>query len=269
MRSTGWREPDDHHLVVLTQNAWGGAALWGHRRALLARLIRDLQPGIVGLQEVHAPAAAGGAGQAGELAALAGGYRAWFAPGRVAASGACEGVALLCREDVEVIDHSVEALTLDRDDPLEGHSQRVVLRAAIRRGPAVLDVLVTHLSLSRSARLRTVRELLAFAARERRRSGSAGAVLMGDLNALPGEEAIRHLQGDAPDAGWLDAWSHLHPRAPGGTWPAGLPLRRIDYVFAQPKDRWTVVRCDRMPYAGSDHLGIAAELRIDADLGPS
>ena len=256
------REPEDHDTVVLSQNAWGGAALWGERRVLLARLISELRPSVVGLQEVHAAAAAGDAGQAGELAALAGGYRAWFAPGRIAASGACEGVALLCREDVEVLDHSVEALTLDRNDPFEGDSQRVVLRAAVRRGAAIIDLLVTHLSLSRSARLRTVRELLACAARERRRSGSVGAVLMGDFNALPGEEAIGFLQGDAADAGWLDAWKHLHPRASGGTWPAGFPIRRIDYVFAQPKDRWTVVRCDRMPFSGSDHLGIAAQLRI-------
>jgi endonuclease/exonuclease/phosphatase family metal-dependent hydrolase len=224
---------------------------------------------VVGLQEVHAPALGDSTGQAGELAALAGGYKAWFAPGRIAASGACEGVALLCREDIEVLDHSVEALTLDRDDPFEGASQRVVLRAAIRRGAAIIDVLVTHLSLSRAARLRTVRELLAFAARERRRSGSAGALLMGDFNALPGEEAIGFLRSDAADAGWLDAWSHLHPRAPGGTWPAGFPIRRIDYVFAQPKDRWTVVRCDRLPFAGSDHLGVAAQLRIDGAFASS
>jgi len=73
---------------------------------------------------------------------------------------------------------------------------------------------------------------------------------------------MNRLQEDAPDAGWLDAWSHLHPGAPGATWPAGLPLRRIDYIVAQPRDRWTVVRCDRMPFAGSDHLGLAAQLRL-------
>ncbi len=254
----------DHDLVILTQNIWGGAALWERRRTMLARLISDLRPGIIGLQEVHAPGASGDLGQAGELARLAGGYRAWFAPGRVAAGGECEGVALLCREDIEVLDHSLEALTLDREDPFERDSQRVVLRAAIRHAGAVIDVLVTHLSLSKRARARTVRELVRFAAREREKSGSLGAVLMGDFNALPSEEAVCYLQASAGDGCWLDAWTQAHPGKAGGTWPAGLPLRRIDYVFVQPAEGWTVTRCERAPFSGSDHHGVVAWLRLGA-----
>ncbi|WP_437278902.1 endonuclease/exonuclease/phosphatase family protein [Sorangium sp. So ce375] len=254
----------DRDLVVLTQNIWGGVALWERRRTMLARLIGDLRPGLIGLQEVHAPMPSGDLGQAGELSRLAGGYRAWFAPGRVAASGECEGVALLCREDIEVLDHSVEALTLDRDDPFERDSQRVVLRAAIRHAGAVVDVLVTHLSLSKRARARTVRELVSFAARERQKSGSHGAVLMGDFNALPSEEAVCYLQASAGNGSWLDAWTQAHPGKVGGTWPAGLPLRRIDYVFVQPGEGWTITRCERAPFSGSDHHGVAAWLRLGA-----
>ncbi|WP_437676280.1 endonuclease/exonuclease/phosphatase family protein [Sorangium sp. So ce131] len=252
----------DREIVFLTQNIWGGVALWERRRTMLARLISEMRPGVIGLQEVHAQAARGDLGQAGELARLAGGYRAWFAPGRVAAGGECEGVALLCREDIEVIDHSLEALTLDRDDPFERDSQRVVLRAAIRQAGAVVDVLVTHLSLSRRARARTVRELVSFAARERQKSGSVGAVMMGDFNALPSEEAVCFLRASAGDARWVDAWMHTHPGKTGGTWPAGLPLRRIDYVFVQPGDGWTIARCERAPFSGSDHHGVAAWLRL-------
>ncbi len=36
---------------------------------MLARLIGDLRPGLIGLQEVHAAAASGDLGQAGELSA--------------------------------------------------------------------------------------------------------------------------------------------------------------------------------------------------------
>jgi endonuclease/exonuclease/phosphatase family metal-dependent hydrolase len=249
----------DADLTVLTQNAWGGVPLWPERRDLLARHLRALGPDVVGLQEVHAPAV-DGAHQAGEIAELAGGYRTWFAPGRVARGGACEGVALLVREEIEVIEHSVEALTLDRGDPFERDSQRIVLRAAIREAGRVLDVLVTHLSLSRQARARTARELLAFAARERARSGSEGAILMGDLNALPGEEAIAILEGEG---GWIDAWRRLHPGARGGTWPAGLPVRRIDYVFVQPGAGWAIEACERTAFAGSDHVGVMVRIRMD------
>ena len=43
---------EDRDLVILTQNIWGGVALWERRRTMLARLIGDLRPGIIGLQEV-------------------------------------------------------------------------------------------------------------------------------------------------------------------------------------------------------------------------
>jgi endonuclease/exonuclease/phosphatase family metal-dependent hydrolase len=215
------RPASEAELSVLTQNAWGGVPLWDHRCETLAKTIRGLRPAVIGLQEIHAGSAEEGRSQASEIAHLAAGYRAWFAPGRVTATGACEGVALLCREDIEVIERSIEALTLDRTDPFEGEHQRIVLRAAIRWDGAVIDVLVTHLSLSRRARTRTVRELLSFAERERERSGSVGAVLMGDFNAPPSEEAIArvwhrdHLAGRVPAAA-----DRLHLR------PARRPLDR-------------------------------------------
>jgi len=200
-------------------------------------------------------------GRGGEqIARIVGHYKSWFAPGRIWPEGRCEGVALLIRDDIEVLAHSVEALTLDRDDPFERESQRIVLRAAIRpRGAEVVDVLVTHLSLSRQARARTARELLDFAARERGKSGSVGAVLMGDLNAGPSEEAIAIIEADG---GFVDAWRHVHPAARGGTWPAGVPLRRIDYVFVQPGEGWSIVGCERTPFSGSDHLGVAARIHM-------
>ena len=189
----GWPAMDESSLVVLTQNAWGGAPLWAQRRERLARAIADLGPDVVGLQEIHAPTPSGDGSQAHELAELAGGYDAWFAPGRVTASGHAEGVALLVkRSSLVALDRSVLALSLDAADPLEGPHQRVVLRAAVRRGDTVVDVLCTHLSLSRRARERTLGELGAFAARERERSGSEGAVLVGDFNAPPQEPALRH-----------------------------------------------------------------------------
>lgn len=252
-------------LSVLTQNAWGGVPLWERRCEALSRRLRALRPAVVGLQEIHAERADGVSNQASEIARHVPGYRVWFAPGRVAASGACEGVALLCREDIEVREHSVEALTLDRNDPFEGEHQRIVLRAAIRWRDAPIDVLVTHLSLSAGARTRTIRELVAFAERERYKSGSVGAVLMGDFNATPRETAIASLGHG--ERGWLDTWQHVHGAAPGGTWPAGLPIRRIDYVFVQPASHWIVTACDRLPFSGSDHLGVMASLTLAGSTG--
>lgn len=251
-------------VVVVTQNVWGHAGAWPARRALLARRLGALRPHAIGLQEVHAPAVFGAPSQAHELADEIGGYETVFAPGRVEAGGACEGVALLCRLDVT--EHAVEALTLDRDDPWEGDSQRIVLAATLDTSIGPVDVLVTHLSLSERARRRTVLELADFAARHERRSASIGAVLIGDFNALPAESAMRAVtEPGAPGGPWIDAWSAAHGARPrGGTWPAILPLRRIDYVLARPHARWRVEQCDRLPFSGSDHLGLYARLRAFA-----
>src|ERR1700688_4916957 len=106
----------DTSLVVLTQNAWGGAPLWSRRRERLAQAIASLGPDVVGLQEIHAPTARGDGSQAHELAELAGGYDAWFAPGRVTKSGHAEGVALLVKRPTVVLERKVLALSLDGKD---------------------------------------------------------------------------------------------------------------------------------------------------------
>lgn len=248
-------------LVVLTQNAWGGAGAWEARRDLLAKVIAAHRPHVVGLQEVHAPSVSGATSQAHQIAARIGGYDTFFAPGRVRHNGSCEGVAILCRHGVR--EHAVEALTLDPEDPWDGESQRVVLCAQLDLPVGPVDVFVTHLSLSAKARHRTVRELLAFTARERRRSGSVGAVLMGDLNATPDDPAFGALVSPPDeDQAWLDVWSHAHGDAKGGTWPALFPFRRIDYQLVQPLGGWHVLACQRLRFAGSDHLGVLARLKL-------
>jgi endonuclease/exonuclease/phosphatase family metal-dependent hydrolase len=148
-------------------------------------------------------------------------------------------------------------LSLDSGDVREGRHQRVVLRASVRRGGAVIDVLATHLSLSKRARERTLAEIVAFAVRERRQSGSAGAVLVGDFNATPLEPALMLLDGAA---GWLDAWEQANPDGSGATWPAAVPFRRIDYVWVRPGEGWSIAECRRMPIAGSDHVGLWARV---------
>jgi endonuclease/exonuclease/phosphatase family metal-dependent hydrolase len=244
-------------LLVMTQNAWGGAPLWHRREARLARILHDLRPAVLGLQEIHAAAPTGDDSQAHGLARRAGGYRASFWPGEIAEGGACEGVALLCRDDVEVLGQAVIRLSLDRDDPLDRVTQRVLARTSIRFAGEVVDVLVAHLSISKRARARTVAEVLAFAAEGRVASGSRGALLMGDLNASPKEAPIQDLS-----KAWTDAWATTHPGEAGGTWPVIAPIVRIDYVFAQLGEGWAIEDCKRLPFAGCDHRGLMAVVSL-------
>jgi endonuclease/exonuclease/phosphatase family metal-dependent hydrolase len=243
-------------LEALTQNAWGGFPCWPDRRALLAERIAALRPEVVGLQEIHR---VGERSQAHELAERIGGYAVHFAPGRISKGGGAEGVAILSR--LEAHAHAPHALTLDRSDRFEGENQRIVLGITIDHPEGPIDVFVTHLSLSRIARTRTAVELLAFVADVGAQSKSIGAVLMGDLNATEDEPAVSCLAAD-----WIDAFRDRHPRG-GGTWPAFLPFRRLDYVFARPRARFVVESCRTIPWSGSDHLGVLARLRVVARTG--
>lgn len=243
-------------ITVLTQNIWGAGPLWSRRRRRLARKLASLAPDIAGLQEVHSPAADGPSSQAHELADLAGGYHAVFAPGRIARSGRCEGVAILCRHPV--VEHSMRALTLDRGDLLDRIGPRVVLRAVVDSPEGLLEVFVTHLSLSRRARARTVPELLAFTSADGSRSAHLRSVLMGDLNAGPEDPSIAALRR----AGWVDAWSAAGAatRRAGGTYPSFAPWRRIDRILVRPAETWAVRDCRREAVWGCDHLGVVARL---------
>ena len=244
-------------MIALTQNLWGGAPLWTVRRKSLARRIAEIRPDFVGLQEVHALDPEGFGNQAQELGDLVGGYEAIFAPGRVTRSGPCEGLAILSRH--VIIASKALTLSQDRGDRLDRLGPRIVVRALIDLPGGPVDIFVTHLALSARARIRTTRELLGFVDRERSRSMGLGAVLMGDLNAGPVDEAISILES----ADWLDTWKAANgPRARGATWPAIAPSRRIDYVFIQPPAKWQVVGCRREPASGSDHLGLVASLEL-------
>lgn len=251
--------PSASDFLVMTQNAWGGAPLWRRREERLARILTERSPAVLGMQEIRAASASGNESQAHSLARRASGYTPFFWPGHVAADGACEGVALLCRDDLVVLEHATERLSLDPDDVLDRVTQRVVSRTSLRFRGVVIDVLVAHLPISKRARARTVHEVLTFAEEGRKASGSVGAVLMGDFNASPREEPIHDLA-----ASWTDAWSALHPGQPGATWPSVAPMTRIDYVFVQLGKDWTIVEAERAPFAGSDHAGVMARIRPPA-----
>lgn len=244
-------------LVVMTQNAWGGAPVWRDRERRLAQILERRRPTVLGLQEIRAASASEGESQAHDLARRAGGYRALFWPGQVEPDGRCEGNALLCRDDVEVIEQASQWLSLDRDDPLDRVTRRVIARTTLGLAGQRVDVFLAHMPISKGARTRTVQEVLAFAKEGRRISRSSGAVLMGDLNAAPGEASIVALTAE-----WTDVWRHQHPRALGGTWPSVSPFIRIDYILAQPGEGWTITGCERAPFAGSDHRGVLATLCI-------
>jgi exonuclease III len=125
------------------------------------------------------------------------------------------------------------------------------------------------------ARLRSVDSLLEWA------GGAAddNTVLMGDLNSVARGDVPRvaamplwlrlllrfdggirtDVQDRLADAGWVDAFRHLHPADPGYTLPALAPQVRLDYALVPPPLLPLVTACAPAVDAplvvrASDHL---------------
>ena len=138
------------------------------------------------------------------------------------------------------------------DYPLPGRLRgRGALLAKFGEGRDALAVMVAHLSLSAPSRARQlgfIAELL---------EDYPHVVLMGDLNTDVGSIEMRQ----------LFARSRLQPPAqPTPTFPSWKPKRALDHILASPsvalEKVWT------LPQAFSDHLALAAEIRLPADKQP-
>ena len=104
-------------------------------------------------------------------------------------------------------------------------------------------------------------------------AGTSGkAVLLGDLNSLPGTEAA----ASVASVGFVDSWHAVHPRLPGYTCCFPEDLRktqpgldqRIDYVFVRGLTPLTAKVVGGHPFdhrSGlwpSDHAGLVATEKL-------
>jgi endonuclease/exonuclease/phosphatase family metal-dependent hydrolase len=127
---------------------------------------------------------------------------------------------------------------------------RGALLAQFGEGDSALAVMIAHLSLSAPARTRQlgfIAELL---------QDFPHAVLMGDLNAEPDSVEMRH----------LFAKCNLQPPPQSTpTFPSWKPRRALDHILTSPAIRLEKVWA--LPQAFSDHLPLAAEIRLPAHVG--
>jgi endonuclease/exonuclease/phosphatase family metal-dependent hydrolase len=127
---------------------------------------------------------------------------------------------------------------------------RGALLAQFGEGEHALAVMVAHLSLSAPARVRQlgfIAELL---------HDFPHAVLMGDLNTEPHSAEMKHL---------FSKCGLEPPAQPTPTFPSWKPRRALDHILTSSAitvdKRWT------LPQAFSDHLSLAAEVRLPAHVG--
>jgi endonuclease/exonuclease/phosphatase family metal-dependent hydrolase len=235
---------------VLTWNVWGEHGPYAQRVERIAKVVRELDPDVVALQEW--------AGQD-------------FGYDHVTAraGGMC---ATLSRWPV--IRHEERTLP---GGPTPGAA--LFTELAGPRGPLqVFNVALGAYRLTDSGhRQDQVRALTAFVVQAA--AGRNPVVVCGDFNAPPDADEIRMLTGRTapalPGVVFYDAWEVAGTGGPGHTWsndnpfarPALFPDRRFDYVFSawpRPGGAGHPVRCEVVgdgPEPGSDHYGVVADLR--------
>ncbi|MEU6847554.1 endonuclease/exonuclease/phosphatase family protein [Streptomyces sp. NPDC046716] len=225
-----------------------------------AAALRALHADVIGLQEVdvHWGARSQDLDVAGELARRLG-MRVSFAPiyslDPVTAGEPRRefGVAVLSRYPIRsAVNHEITRLSTQDPNPVPAPAPgfgEVTLKV---RGVPV-QVFVTHLDYRAdpSVRVAQVADTRRIMAAERSSVRGARQVLLGDFNATP-------------DAGELSPlWQELRDAGPVGgvTYPADVPVKRIDYVAV---GAGVDVRTASVPAepAASDHRPVVAEVGL-------
>ncbi|MEU8576123.1 endonuclease/exonuclease/phosphatase family protein [Streptomyces asoensis] len=275
-------------MRVVTWNLWWRFGPWRERQKAVLAVLRELDPDVVGLQEVWA---AGADNLAEWLAGELGLYCTWApspAPGRwreriadPAGPGADPvdiGNAVLSRWPV------VEQETLLLPAPADLADGRAALYARVAAPAFDIPFFTTHLtsrphaSVVRRAQVGALAELVA-----RHRDGTPfPPVVTGDFNAGPDSTELRRLGGThgtpaVPGLVLHDTWAHAAPTAPAATWSSENPYvtgppgaaARIDHILVGPPGPAGEGRVQGVRRAGhgpvdgvwpSDHAALVADL---------
>lgn len=252
------------HLRVATYNLHAGIGAEGRLDlARTARTLRALRADVVGLQEVdrHWSARSDWRDQAHDLADALG-MRVFFAPiysldPPAAGEPRREyGLAVLSRLPIlDAANHEITRLSTQDPDPVPAPAPGFPEVVVLARGVPV-HVYATHLDYRADPeiRRRQVDDTLRILATD---PPGSRQVLVGDLNAPPDAPELTPLWGDM-----TDMWSTLG-HGTGFTFPAPVPVRRIDYVSVS--SAVSPVRVGVPASSASDHLPVVADLVVHRD----
>ncbi|KAF0686416.1 Aste57867_21787 [Aphanomyces stellatus] len=284
-------------IVYGHHNRW---AMYNKRMDHLVNFLDEVDADIVGLQEVRVDDTFGPVGDHAQIQHIvqrikAKTYQYVYRPAMSYVNENKplerieEGPAVLSKHPIVHSDYMLLSRVVD--DPNDSH-QRLCLHAAVDvPGWGVVDVYVTHLSLSERAREQTMLEIWEYM----QQGKGVTQVLLGDLNAEPQSRGIQFLQGRGSlqnvQTDLQDAWLQLHAEptpaskdahdiAHKFTFPSDDPIKRIDFilfrgkgrvaacdVFGQaptldtanyPKDKGMLSQDGDSPVYASDHRGVVA-----------
>ena len=234
--------PSEQNLRVMTYNIHAGR----EGVANVAKVIREANPDVVGLQEVDrftTRLGSKGGDQLEELSKATGlPYTAYFKASNF--YGGEYGLAILSRYPLE------EAA--QRGLPTENSERRTAGRAVVKAPGGEVMVYVTHLTnlpIRSKLRVQQARHILAWMAEDNR-----PRMLMGDFNDSVDSAPLETLKAKLTEAFGRAG------RGPSHTYPfTVLPNIRLDYVFASSELTPTDVRV--IHAKASDHYPIVADFK--------
>jgi|GEM_PF-591052 len=234
----------DLDLTAVTYNLRHGRGTDGRvDLARIAGVLRELDPDLVGLQEVDLGAGrSGGVNQVLELSAALGLHPAFG--GFMDHDGGRYGIAVLSRYPI---------VQVERFELPTGNEPRIALLVDVRLPDDTLVTLVNvHFDWVDDDGFRFAQ---ASALAERLRALRTPFVLLGDFNDGPDSRTLALFRGLADEADKPDDARH--------TWPADAPEVEIDFVFAGPRGAFETATARVVDEAlASDHRPVTATLRL-------
>lgn len=259
-------------LKVITYNLQGMKPGTDYQTRLhyIVQHLKELDPDIVGLQEINETVGSGGADNmakdiADSLSAhFDAAYHCYYSITHLAWDQFYESVGIVSKHPVE--QEGFHQLAT-------GVFPRKVVWNHIDTPLGKLNFFNTHLSYlpeHEHIRILQVQQIQDFIGQQLSSYPGIGAVLTGDFNSTPGSAPILLLTDTAADTGWVDTYHRANPASSGFTVPANSPSSRIDFIFYKSTgnlviDSSTIVM--DQPYDGvhypSDHLGVMTVLSRD------
>jgi endonuclease/exonuclease/phosphatase family metal-dependent hydrolase len=210
----------------------------------IATIIKDANADLVALQEVdNAVKRSGRLDQAAELG-RATGFNPVFGKA-VDWDGGDYGQAILSKFPTPIESHKVYKLPVTG-----GREPRIALAVRVTPSKPITPItfITVHLEHQhegdRLAQARRLKEVLD-------QIPTKNVIVAGDFNAMPESDALKVFS----DAGWKNA------SGDDKTFPASLPVRKIDWVWLPKESPWKVVNNDVIAErVASDHRPVVVEL---------
>ncbi|XP_071090459.1 uncharacterized protein [Haliotis cracherodii] len=259
------------NFTVMTYNTWNfnsrpekGSHHYVDRIKRLGQVINAHKPDIIAFQEVRFEYQKGGKlgpNQAQHLADMLQGYQFVYQPAQLQPNSVKdgrteEGVAVFSR--YPITSHHSLPLFRNQSNSADLH-QRMCQHVEVQLpNQKTVHIFNTHLSLSHEAREQSVMEMWNYM-----RMFEGAAILTGDLNAEPQENAIRYLR---EKTSLIDTWQHLHGNRGGYTFNTlnKALTKRIDYIFVRRQNNVHILDTEvlddgkRGEKAASDHVPLVA-----------